>query len=706
MESSTVTTYKLTFSEAFLDKYRDLEPPFGPLGWVTYKRTYARWIPSENRNEEWWETCRRVLEGNFNLVPCKSEDLEITLAEMEKAYDLMFRMIWLPPGRGLWISGTDSARKNGSSLNNCWACEVAPAKYYNRDDAPVKASTPFVFIMDMLMMGGGVGTAITKESTAKFNKVHNNVNLFIVCDPKHPNVNELEAEDIPPRNEDHTYIRVKDSRRGWTDALRVLIDSHYKRTNYNYNLVIDVSDVRSAGKRIKGFGGTSAGPGPLVRMLRSIHSVLKGAEGRKLTSVEVADIVGYIGKCVVSGNVRRSAILHLFSNNDMEAISSKSDLEKLQDVRWTANISMQIDDEFSDFDELGKLISNNGEPGVINLNRFQNYGRFIDGEQPNIDDGVRTTNPCGEIGLASMEPCNLVELFPAKIMEVGEDYENMARIAFRYSKRVTFAKHEWEPVAEIIQQNRRVGVSISGWEDWKSMTDAKFGPDKAKEYRRTVLDNMYKAIDDEDIKMSNDLGCSLSIKKTTVKPSGSISLLNGSSPGRHAHYSKYYKRRIRLSHNDPLIDLLKEAGFHIEDDFYSPNTVVVEFPVKALTADSPNFKAAHDYTLEEQCEDQMELQTYWADNSVSSTLTFKEDEAELIPGMLRKYKFKSTSMLPYVGHGYEQAPYEPITEKEYYDMQAQVKFWPSDKEFRSYKERRDMEIIGQDDCEGGACPIK
>lgn len=695
----------LVFSENFLSAYKDKTPPWGPLGYVTYKRTYSRWIPSEGRTEEWWETCRRVLEGNFNLVndPRTHEEL---IEEMEESYDLMWRMLWLPPGRGLWISGTESAAKNGSSLNNCWVISMEPEKYYNDETSPLKASTPFVFAMDMLMCGGGVGTAITNESTKKFRKVNNHVNLHVVCDPKHPNVVELGAVNIPPRDQDHTYIRVKDSRRGWTDALRVLIDSHYKVTNYEYNLVIDVSDVRSSGKRIKGFGGTSAGPGPLVRLLRAVQDILKGAAGRKLTSVEIADIVGNIGKCVVAGNVRRSALLHLFSADDKKALNSKQDQDKLKEVRWTANISIEVDDKFEDYEGIGKAISINGEPGIISLERFRNYGRYIDGLQKDIDHNIKSTNPCSEIGLNSMEACNLVELFPSKIMEAEEDYVKMAKLAYRYSKRVTFAKHEWALVSEVISTNRRIGVSISGWEDWKNLTDAKMGQATAKEYRRNTLDTMYKAIKEEDKEFSNRLGCTTSIKLTTVKPSGSISLLNGSSPGRHANYSKYYIRRIRLSHTDPILDLLKEAGIHVEDDYYSPNTVVAEFPVKASTADLPGFKAVSDYTLEEQCEDQMELQTYWADNSVSSTLTFKSEEAKLIPDMLRKYKFKSTSMLPYSTHGYQQAPYEPISEEKYNEAMTGIKFWPSDTTFREYKEKRDMEIIDQTDCEGGSCPIK
>lgn len=695
---------ELKFSEEFLNNYKDQTPPWGPLGYVTYKRTYARWIPSKGRTEEWWETCQRVLEGNFNMVK-DPRPVDEAQKEMELAYDLMWNMVWLPPGRGLWISGTESARKNGTSLNNCWVIDIKPGKYYSDAGAPLKASLPFVFAMDVLMLGGGVGTSVTREGVDGFDTVSNNVNLHIVCDPKHQNISELEASAIPPRNQDHVYIRVKDARRGWTDALRVLIDAFFKNTPYEYNVVFDMSDVRPAGRRIKGFGGTSAGPGPLVRLLRSVHKILKGAAGRKLTPLECADIVGHIGKCVVAGNVRRSAILHLFSADDKEALESKLDMDMLKDVRWTANISASITDDFEDFEALGKAIATNGEPGVINLDRGRHYGRFIDGRQEGIDANVTSTNPCSEIFLDSQEPCCLVEIFPAKVAAFGASYEEVAKIAYRYAKRVTCATHEWEPVTEVVSKNRRIGVSLSGWEDWKNLLDNLEGGDSTTK-RQALLDRMYKTIREEDAEFSELLGINESIKVTTVKPSGTISLLNGSSAGRHAHYSKFYIRRIRLSYNDPMVDLLREAGFKVEEDVYSPNTVVAEFPVKAPTADFDNFKSAEDYTLEEQCKDQMELQTWWADNSVSSTLTFKEHEAEIIPDMLRKYKFKSTSLLPYSGHGYEQAPYEPIDEETYDKMVSEVIFWPNDDTFRQYKERRDMEILDQDDCEGGACPIK
>lgn len=686
----------MRYSEEFIAKYEGQQPPWGPLGFVVFQRTYARWIPSEQRKETWTECVRRVLEGNFNII---ENDPTASQKEMETAFDHMWNMRWLPPGRGLWISGTDHARRNGSALNNCYHVDVKPEKY--DPEGPDKASFPFVFAMDMLMLGGGVGGSVVRENVRKFGRVKKAVNLVVVCDPRHANVRELDSQAIPPRDADYTYIRVKDSRRGWTDALRVVIDAHFKKGKYDYTLVLDVSDVRKAGDRIKGFGGTSAGPGPLVQLLRKVNELLNARTGKMMGTETAADIFNLIGKCVVAGNVRRSAEILLGDAEDKTFRDLKLNQEALVSHRWASNNSVVVDDSFDDYESISKAISTNGEPGIVNLERARNYGRFIDGEIPGVDGLVSGTNPCGEITLESGEPCNLAEIFPAICLRDGVDVAEVAEIATKYSKRVTFTKHEWHILTSAVERNRRIGVSLSGWEDFKLMHKAGGGTD---ETRREFLDNLFKVVAQTDLVFSGQLGCNTSIKLTTVKPSGTISLLNGSSAGRHAHYAPYYIRRIRMQEKDPLVALLQDAGFHTEPDVASPNTTVVEFPVMAPTAKLDGFKAASDYTLEEQMQDQYELQQYWADNSVSSTLTFTAEEAALIPDLLRKYKFKSTSLLPYFGHGYAQAPNEPISEQLYKEKLAQIKYWPTEKDL--VKDKKDIDLIGTDECASGACPIK
>lgn len=682
---------KTRFSPEFLATYAGREPQWGPVGAITLVRTYLRFREDDNRMESWTECVARCLEGNFNLVGT------VDTEEMARAFDLMWNLYWLPAGRSLWISGTKFAEENGSSLNNCWGISAHPQPYF--EGGPKKCSMPFVLGQELLMLGGGIGFSATDAEVAKFPKVRRKVELIIVCDPKHPNYLECGAQDIPPRGVNHTYIRVKDERRGWTDSSRVVIDSHWKHGNYDYTLVVDVSDIRPYGAAIRGFGGVACGPGPFTEMLRSLNDLLNDRVGQKISAVDVVDMYNFIGKCIVAGNVRRSAELAGFSPENIPAREMKLDEAAMDSHRWASNNSIIIDNSFTDFEALQETNRINGEPGIINIERCRNYGRYIDGELPNVDSSVVVTNPCGEVPLENGESCNLVEPFPALCLRDGVDVHEVLRIATRFAKRVTFAHHEWPVIREVVERNRRLGVSFGGWEDFKIMLEAQ---GVSREDRLALVDSYYQTVAAADREVSEELGCNTSIKLTTQQPSGTKSLINGSSPGRHAHYSKYYIRRIRFSSADPMIDVLAEAGFPSEPDARTPNTTVFSFPVKATTADLPGFRAASDYSLLEQCEDQMDIQTYWADNSVSSTLTFKEDEGDQIADILRKFPFKSTSLLPYSGHGYKQAPYEPIDEEEYDRLSGLVKYWPTVADFAAAREVDLLDV----DCEGGACPVR
>jgi ribonucleoside-triphosphate reductase len=226
-QQTSHSTTRLRLSDEFVQAYADRQPDWGPLGWITYKRTYARWVDrAQTRREEWFETVRRVVEGNISLDPRPRNPAVVAelLAEGEEMYDSIFNFAWLPPGRGLWMSGTEYARKNGDALVNCWLISVKPDSY--EEGEPPRVSYPFVFTMDQLMKGGGVGASITLNNVVQFPPVRNPVILHIVCDSHHPNYRELDATFIPQIT--HTMFRVEDSRRGWTEALRILIDAHWK----------------------------------------------------------------------------------------------------------------------------------------------------------------------------------------------------------------------------------------------------------------------------------------------------------------------------------------------------------------------------------------------------------------------------------------------------------------------------------------------
>lgn len=724
----------IQLSEDFIQKATQTPPKWGALGWITYKRTYARWDELKQRNEEFHETLKRVIEGNINLDPrLEGKPSKKLLAELTKEAEELFLAFYslqaLPPGRGLWISGTEFAEKHGDALNNCWFVSVYPQKYGESEIVPsyatkddVLVSMPFSFLFDQSMKGGGVGFSVSKTHVDKIPAIVEGIDLKVVSKKTNADFDKMPLDGEEPTGKEDLVFLVPDSREGWVEALALVIDAHFG-TPKAKSITIDVTDIRPEGARIKGFGGIASGAKPLVELLHWVNNLLNGHVGERMTSVMATDIMNYIGKTVVAGNVRRTAEIALGDASDNDFVTMKQDQEALYSHRWASNNTVLIDENFYNYDPIAAAISKNGEPGIGNLYLARNFGRIIDGFNPQADPDVDGWNPCGEITLENGENCNLVEIFPSIIEREGGDINKIIALAVRYAKRVTFSKYDWEVTRKVVEKNRRIGVSISGIQDWVLTSFDKpvvvgwdFGilndgtPYKKPIYNKELiaeLDRMYKITKDADLTYSKELGCNPSVKITTVKPSGTVALLPGVSPGVHWNYAAYQIRRIRFQKNDPLVELLKSLNYIIEDDVYSANTVVCEFYVKSPSADNPHFKSAGDVSLEEQIAVQALIQMYWADNSVSCTITFKEEEKPLIATYLRAYKgvIKSTSMLPYSGHGYKQAPYEPITKEEFEGFSKFIFGKPE--EFAGMNvDERNAKIAGIDECSGGACPIR
>jgi len=271
-------------------------------------------------------------------------------------------------------------------------------------------------------------------------------------------------------------------------------------------------------------------------------------------------------------------------------------------------------------------------------------------------------NPCVEQQLEDAELCCLVETFPAK-HDSYEDYLATLKIAYLYGKTVTLANTHWPETNAKMLKNRRIGLSQSG----VVQAFNKFG-------RRTLFDwcdKAYEHVRELDQQYSDWLCIPHSVRMTSIKPSGTVSLLNGSTPGVHYPEDEYYIRRIRFAANSDMIPVLEASGYKIEDDFYSPETKVVEFPVK----EEHFVKGKRDISIWEQLEIAAQYQHYWADNSVSVTITFKPEEAGQIKNALEMYesRLKAVSFLRYEETGYIQAPYEPITKEQYEQMIAEVR---------------------------------
>lgn len=702
----------------------------------------------KNRSENWDETVKRVVEGNINLDPrLKDSPSDKLFNELTTEAQELFKMIYglaaTPSGRNLWVSGTDYQKRNGDSLNNCWFIAIRPQAYGASHILPdylkkeqVAVSMPFSFLFDQLMKGRGVGFSVTQDNIKKIPQVDNNIDLTIIIDQdsdSYTDTIKLGAIDKKKWSKQNStpnnciYFEVPDTREGWVLANARLIDMHFHQTNpeHKTKLVIDISNIRPYGTKINGFGGTASGPMPLVEMLFDINKIINTCSNRKISSVDATDICNLIGKTVVAGNVRRSAELALGSNTDQAFITMKQDQDKLYHHRWASNNSVAIDAAFTNYEPIANGIKENGEPGIVNLDLSQNYGRIIDGYQKDVDGAVEGTNPCGEISLANGEPCNLFEVFPYIAEQQNWNLKDVFRLATRYTKRVTFSTYDWAISREIIYKNRRIGISMSGIQDWllndlghRVVTGFKEEIDHETGAKIQVLiydpkgiemvSNAYQEVVDADNEYSQALGCNPSIKHTTVKPSGTVAKLAGASDGMHFHYAGYLIQRIRFQASDPLLKALAKCGYYSEPDVYTPNTVCVEFPLRAAHADSENFASAGTVSIAEQFATQAFLQTYWSDNAVSCTITFQNDEGKQITSLFNQYRhiIKSTSLLPYYGGSLKQAPKEPIDKETYEKRKASIIADVATVFAKQNNDQKNLELIDQTDCESGSCPVK
>ena len=631
-----VERFRLT--ENFIARYRGMQPKWGPLGYVTYKRTYARPVGppgpdgKPSRTEEYWETCRRVVEGCYTiqLNHCRHLKLPWNPQKAQRSAQEMFRLMWefkfLPPGRGLWMMGTDYIYERGSAaLNNC--------AFVSTEEIGFSFSEPFCFLMDMSMLG--VGVAFDTKGAGKLT-IHD------------------------PVISDETF-RVEDSKEGWVEVVRRLLEAYAGRGKRPAR--IDYSGIRPAGSPIRTFGGVAPGPGPLMECVENIDKVLKPRIGKLISSTDITDLMNVIGKCVVSGGVRRTAELALGDPND-EAYLRLKDPElhkdKLQAWRWASNNSIAAELGM-DYSTVGMQTAKNGEPGYFWLENAKAFGRMKDG--PNwIDAKVAGTNPCAEQSLESYEICNLVETFPS-LHDTFEEYKRTLKFAYLYAKTVTLVPTHNERTNAIMLRNRRIGLSQSG------IVEA-----FEKRGRRVHLewcDEGYRYICELDRIYAQWLCIPESIKKTSVKPSGTVSLLPGVTPGIHYPHSRYYLRAIRLDKNSPLVEPIRKAGYHVEESVYGDNTWVAFFPVKHEAFE----RSKRDVSIWEQVENAAQIQYFWADNQVSVTVTFKPEEAKDIPKILELYetRLKSISFLPLTDHQYAQAPYQEITEEMYNHAVARLK---------------------------------
>lgn len=635
--------------DAFIAQYEKVKPDFGynGLGLVTYARTYSR-LKENGENEQWYETIRRVVEGTYSLQ--KEHILSNELGWNDKKaqqsaqemYDRMFNMKFLPPGRMLWAMGTPiiHERRVGQALFNC--------AFVSTDEIALSlmdALQPFAFMMDMSMVGVGVGFDVEGADQLTVNK------------------------PIPST----TVFEVPDTREGWVESLRLLLHSYFNEHFTGlpeHSLAFDYSKVRPAGEPIRGFGGIASGPAPLEALHEQIRATLDALDGKFLTVTGITDIMNMIGQCVVAGNVRRTAQIALGDVKNAEYRKLKDyqwDPERQEYTGsqahraaygWASNNSVLVGND-TDFTEVAKQTAVNGEPGYIFMDNIRKYGRMSDPADYK-DVKAKGTNPCGEQTLESYELCCLVETFPSRAAS-KEDYLRTLKFAYMVGKTATLVNTTWHQTNRVQKRNRRIGTSVTG------VTN--FIDQYSLDVLKTWLESGYKEIQKWDEIYSSWLCVPRSIKSTSVKPSGTVSLLAGVNPGAHFPEFQYYIRRVRLAKSSPLLEPLVEAGLTVEDDVMDPSSKVVEFPVHN------EGKSLADVSIWEQVHLALFLQQYWSDNQVSCTVTFRPEEASQIAPILDycKYQLKSISFLPKVEAGvYAQMPYEAISKERYEDMLSKI----------------------------------
>ncbi len=674
--SESVFSFRL--SEEFVNKYQTIPAPFGfsdagsnSLGEVTFIRTYSR-VKEDGTKERWHEVCRRVIEGMYSVQKNHAKDNRLPWNDnkaqksAQEAFQRMFELKWTPPGRGLWAFGTPMTmeKRNSASLQNC---AMVSTRDIDRNDP----GALFAWVMDALMLGIGVG----------FDTLGQDKQMSIYA----------------PSEPASTY-EIPDTREGWVESVRLLINSFLRANQPIQEFTYDL--IRPLGAPIKGFGGVASGPAPLIDLHTRIRNVIGSRAGEAFDSRAIVDIINLIGTCVVSGNVRRSATLALGTPEDDGFINLKNpevfpernsyDPEK-PGWAWMSNnsIAAEIGTKYEDYVD---LIADNGEPGFIWLDVARDYGRLADA--PDYKDArIMGFNPCAEQPLESYELCTLVEVHLNR-HESKEDFLKTLKFAYLYGKTVTLMPTHWQVTNGIMQRNRRIGTSLTGI--------ASFADTYGLPTTREWMDEGYKKIRHYDHQYSEWLCVRESVRVTTVKPSGSVSLLSGATPGVHwGPGGEFYLRAIRFGNTDPMLHLFKAAGYKIEPDLVSANTQVVYFPVA-----SGHKRAEKQVSLFEKIGLAATAQKYWSDNGVSVTLSFdKEEEKKFVAPALNMYEgqLKAVSFLPMGNKTYPQQPYSEITREEYNSYVGKIGKidWSA-----IYDGVENLEAEGEAYCSTDACEIK
>ena len=605
---------------------------------VVYNK-YAKYVPSKQRRETWEELVTRNKEMHQEKFPELKE-------EIEDVYKMVYSKKVLPSMRSLQFAGKPIAINNSRIFN----CSFLPI-----DDHRAFSETMF-----LLLSGCGVGFSVQQHHIENLPEIHK-------------------------ATKEKRFL-IGDSIEGWADAVRAIMKAYLGKTKTMP--IFDFRDIRPKGAELITVGGKAPGPEPLKECLFQIQKVLdRKKDGEQLSSLEAHDIICHIADAVLSGGIRRAALISLFDLHDNEMLTSKhSTWWELNPQRGRANNSAVVirhKVRKKDFLGLwGKIVaSNSGEPGVY-FSNDKDWG----------------TNPCCEIALRPFQFCNLTEVNVSNV-ESQEDLNQRVKAgAFLGTLQAAYTdfhylRDVWKKTTE---KDALAGVGMTGIASGAILN---FDLEEAAKHAKNTNEEIAKLI-----------GIKKAARVTTVKPSGTSSLVLGTSSGIHAWHNDFYVRRMRLGKNEAIYKYL--AANHpalVEDDFFKPDIqAVVSVPQKSPDGAIYRTESAMDL-LERTKKFNME----WVKgghrkgsntNNVSATISVKQEEWDTVGEWMWKNKntFNGLAVLPYDNGSYTQAPFEDITEAKFLEMESHL----NDIDLTQIVEMTDeTDLKDQAACAGGACEV-
>ena len=756
------TNPRFTMEECTLDKlltprflagYPDNPAHMNQLGLFTFYRTYSRFLPELGRRETWKETVARAVEYNVGLDRKHREKMALPVPldwlqeEAESLFDNMFNLRQFLSGRTLWVGGTPIADEYPMSNFNCSFTNIERWEDLGE-------------LFYLLMLGSGVGFKCTPAMAAKLPPIRTGVKLILSEYNPVPPAERLEHTTARTLDNGYAKIYVGDSKEGWRDSLLIFLDALTRpKADGIHTIKVSFNSVRPKGERLKRFGGTASGPEPLREMFAGIDAVLKNQIDKTLAPivpdekgygrvrpVHILDIGNLIGNNVVSGGVRRTAEIFLFSPEDIETLFAKYGINGFwceEHFRQHEAVKKQMEKLGMPippwFDKIGirrydpavngpkpfnrgrvnighRRLSNNsiafegkpsadflhllflmlqldGEPGFINLEAARKRR-----------DNAEGVNPCAEILLDSKQQCNLTTV-NVSAFKIGRGLDtdglNAAQaLSARAALRMTLVDLELPEWDRKHKRDRLTGCSLTGVQDAFTGVSA--------DTVEMVLRDLKTAAKTAGAAYAHELRIPAPLLVTTVKPEGTLSLVAGGvSAGLHYAHAPQFIRRVRISSDDALAKMALALGWTVSPEVGSATledarTWVIDFPVySGAKVTKADVSALH------QLSQYLAFQDFYTEHNSSNTITVKpEGWVELEAAINAVWgDFIGVSFLAHDGGTYQLAPYEAITPEKYAELAANFAPFNPDV-LTAFESSGESSLDGDADCSTGACPTR